>query len=104
MKMNEIDAANKYVEELMRQSDYYWLNLCFISDFIGNSVLWYSVKDKYVNKDNTIDKITAKNDYIKLHTRLDNGEWKELLAEEIDKASGRIDISYRGKRDCKSHR
>ena len=51
---------NKYVEELMRQSDYYWLNLCFISDFIGNSVLWYSVKDKYVNKDNTIDKITAK--------------------------------------------
>ena len=49
-------------------------------------------KDKYVNKDNTIDKITAKNDYIKLHTRLDNGEWKELLAEEIDKACGRIDI------------
>ena len=93
LESDEIDAANKYVEELMRQSDYYWLNLCFISDFIGNSVLWYSVKDKYVNKDNTIDKITAKNDYIKLHTRLDNGEWKELLAEEIDKASGRIDIS-----------
>lgn len=93
LESDEIDAANKYVEELMRQSDYYWLNLCFISDFIGNSVLWYSVKDKYVNKDNTIDKITAKNDYIKLHTRLDNGEWKELLAEEIDKACGRIDIS-----------
>lgn len=60
LESDEIDAANKYVEELMRQSDYYWLNLCFISDFIGNSVLWYSVKDKYVNKDNTIDKITAK--------------------------------------------
>ena len=25
--------------------------------------------------------------------KIDNGEWKELLAEEIDKASGSIDIS-----------
>ena len=82
LESDEIDAANKYVEELMRQSDYYWLNLCFISDFIGNSVLWYSVKDKYVNKDNTIDKINGKNDYIKLHTDLITVNGKNCLRKK----------------------